>query len=116
MLAALVGYAFGGRRSAPAQAAPMLFAPMDTPIAPLALRPSPRVTVQTSAALLALALALDVSSPPQTFAAPAADGVYVAQAYDNYVLPEPEAQPWTAVELAPDWSYKAFSATDGWVI
>jgi hypothetical protein len=120
MLAALL-FAAARVRQAPRRAPVALPAeapPPAAPIAPLALRPSPRVAVQTSAALLAIALALDVSTPVPSFAAPGADGVYAAPAQDLYVLPEIDAQApaWTPVELAPDWAYRAINATDGWLI
>lgn len=80
-------------------------------------RSNPRVAVQTSAALLAIALALDVSSTPTALAAPVeADGVYSAAADELYVLPEAAPQAWTSVEMASDWAYKALNATDGWLL
>ena len=118
MLTALLFTVARARQTRRARAAVLVTepAPPAPPIALAALRPSPRVAVQTSAALLAIALALDVSSPVQAFAAPAEDGVYVAQAEQLYVLPEADAQAWTQVELAPDWAFKAINATDGWLI
>src|SRR4030095_9603251 len=114
-LAALPAHGLGvGRAAQPVRAVAAPALRQYEPIAPAALRPGPRVAVHTSAALLAIALALDVSAAPPVLAARAADGVQVAELQQAYVLPDAEAQAWTAVELAPDWSYKAVSATEGW--
>ena len=120
MLTALVAWALGGRRMVRANMVPIVVSTPAVQPAPVAFpvpRPSSRVAVQTSAALLAIALALDVSATPQAQAAPLEpDGVYSALADDAYVLAEAAGEAWTPVELAPDWALKAISTTDGWLI
>jgi|GEM_PF-3816016 len=77
-----------------------------------------RPALQTSAALLALAIALDVSAACQPLmAAVGPDGVYSA-AVDRapVVLGDVAAQVWTPVEPAADWAFKAVNTTDGWLI
>jgi hypothetical protein len=77
-----------------------------------------RPALQTSAALLALAIALDVSAAPQSLMAAAGpDGVYsAAAAKPPFVLGDTAAQVWAPVEPAADWAFKAVNTTDGWLI
>lgn len=121
MLTALVAWALGGRgvtyRVQPVPVVTSIPALQAAPMSPAVSRPSPRIPVQTSAALLAIALALDVSGAPQAQAASLEpDGVYSALTDDAYLLPEAAAEAWTPVELAPDWAVRAINTTDGWLI
>jgi hypothetical protein len=80
----------------------------------LQLRPA----LQTSAALMALAIALDVSAASQPLtAAVGPDGVYsAAVAKAPVMLGDATGQVWAPVEPAADWAFKAVNTTDGWLI
>lgn len=110
---AFVAWAVGRPQPQRLQPAPVLTAPAPAPD----VRPASRAAIQTSAALLAIALALDVSGPAHAFTPVETGGVYSALAEDVYVLPDATFEAaWTPVELAPDWAFKAISTSDGWLI
>lgn len=117
VLAALMFAALGGGRPTRARSRAAMPAAVIIPVEPARpARPNPRPALQTSAALLAIALALDVSAP-QARAAPAEPGIfYSAAAVEEALVFGSEPEPWIAVEPAADWVFKAVGVTDGWFV
>ena len=117
MLLALLWVSVGVRSGAPTRAQAPAAALAPPPLEAVAEgRTLTRPVLHTSAALLAIALALDVSAPPASWAPVGAEAYHATAAEDGVVVATAQPQAWIPVEPATDWTFKAVAETDGWLI